>query len=202
MLACSGHKGLLGPPGLGILYIRSDLDVLPLMEGGTGSRSEEDLQPELCPDRFESGTGNLPAIAGLSAGIDFIGRTGLQAIRDHEVGLASVLEEELSKFPGLRLLRPEVRGTGAVSFTVDGLNPADVGHLLDEAFDIAVRTGPALRPPGPRKLWGPPPKGTVRASVGYAATRDEVEFFLESLGALLSTPRLVGVRFDAAAGCS
>ncbi|MCE5241840.1 MAG: cysteine desulfurase [Syntrophobacteraceae bacterium] len=184
MLACSGHKGLLGPPGLGILYIRDDLDVLPLMEGGTGNRSEEEEQPELCPERFESGTGNLPAVAGLSAGLDFITRTGLDAIRRHELDLAARLEKGLAKIPGLKLFRPEERGTGTVSFAVEGLNPADVGHLLDEAFDIAVRTGLHCAPLAHETL-GTLPEGTVRASVGYATTPDEVEFLVESLRNLL-----------------
>lgn len=184
MLACSAHKGLLAPPGLGILYIRDDLDVLPLMEGGTGNRSEEEEQPELCPERFESGTGNLPAVAGLAAGLDFITRTGLDAIRKHELDLAAQMEKGLAKLPGLKLFRPEERGTGAVSFAVEGLNPADVGHLLDEAFDIAVRTGLHCAPLAHGTL-GTLPEGTVRASVGYATTPDEVEFLVESVRSLL-----------------
>ena len=188
MLACSGHKSLLGPPGLGVLYIRKDLEVLPLMEGGTGSRSEEDIQPEVCPDRFESGTGNLPAVAGLSAGVDFIRKTGLEAIRAHELELASLLEKGLVEIPGVRVCIPEVRGTGAVSFTVEGLNPADAGNLLDEGFDIAVRTGLHCAPLAHETL-GTLPEGTVRASVGYANTREDVEYLLESLRVLLSHRR-------------
>src|SRR5208283_138519 len=76
MLACSGHKALLGPAGVGILYVRPDLEVLPLMEGGTGTHSEELEQPEFCPDRYESGTPNLPGLAGLSEGISYVLETG------------------------------------------------------------------------------------------------------------------------------
>ena len=82
MVACSGHKALLGPAGVGILYVRPDLEILPLMEGGTGSRSEELEQPDFCPDRYESGTPNLPGLSGLAEGIDFILRTGM----DHHTG--------------------------------------------------------------------------------------------------------------------
>jgi cysteine desulfurase/selenocysteine lyase len=185
MLACSGHKALLGPPGVGILYVRPDLDVLPLMEGGTGSRSEDFLQPEYCPDRYESGTPNLPGIAGLSAGIDFILEQGMHSLRTHELDLGSMLERELSSLPGVRVYHPEVRGTGAVSFTVDGLNPNDIGSLLDEGFGIAVRTGLHCAPLAHQTL-GTFPEGTVRVSPGYSTTADDVEYFLQSLRSLLA----------------
>jgi cysteine desulfurase/selenocysteine lyase len=185
MFACSGHKALLGPPGVGILYVRPDLDVLPLMEGGTGSRSEDLQQPDLCPDRYESGTPNLPAIAGLSAGIEFIMKEGISSIREHELELASVLERELSRIPGVKVYSPEVRGAGIVSFTVDGMNPGDVGHLLDEGFDIAVRTGLHCAPLAHQTL-GTFPEGTVRVSPGFSTTMDDIEYFLRSLDLLLS----------------
>ncbi|MFP5211984.1 MAG: aminotransferase class V-fold PLP-dependent enzyme [Acidobacteriota bacterium] len=188
MLACSGHKGLLGPPGVGILHIREDLDVLPLIEGGTGSRSEYELQPEECPDRYESGTPNLPGIAGLRAGVEFLLDWTVEAIRDHELHLASILETELSGMTGVRVLVPEIRGTGTVSFTVDGMNPSDIGHLLDEMFDISVRTGLHCAPLAHRTL-GTFPEGTVRVSPGYSTTFEEVEHFLISLRLLLSRRR-------------
>lgn len=188
MLACSAHKALLGPPGVGVLYIRSDLDVQPLMEGGTGSRSEEAIQPEYCPDRYESGTPNLPGIAGLVAGIDYILDTGLEAIRDHELRLAFHLEEELGKLPGITVVSPEVRGTGTVSFTMTGLNPADAGHLLDEGFDIAVRTGLHCAPLAHR-TFGTFPEGTVRVSPGYATTAADVEHFVGAMRDLTSRRR-------------
>lgn len=188
MLACSGHKGLLGPPGVGILYLRSDLDVLPLLEGGTGSRSEDAFQPEYCPDRYESGTPNLPGIAGLAAGIDFILEKGMEAIREHELGLASVLEQRLAQLPGVTVYSPEDRGTGTVSFTIDGLNPGDVGYLLDEGFDIAVRTGLHCAPLAHQTL-GSFPEGTVRVSPGYSTTMEDLEYFLESLRILLAQRR-------------
>jgi cysteine desulfurase family protein len=184
MLACSGHKALLGPPGLGILYLRPDLDVFPLIEGGTGSRSEETLQPEYCPDRYESGTPNLPGIAGLAAGLDFISQKGLDRIRRHELHLASVLEQRLAELPGVRVFSPEIRGTGTVSFTIRGLNPADAGYLLDEGFDIAVRTGLHCAPLAHQTL-GSFPEGAIRVSPGYSTTIEEIEFFLQSLETLL-----------------
>ncbi len=190
MVACSGHKALLGPPGIGILTLRPDLDVLPLMEGGTGSRSEEVLQPEFCPDRYESGTPNLPGIAGVSAGIEFILKQGMDCLREHELALGSMLEQELSDLPGVRVYRPEMRGTATVSFTIDELNPSDIGSLLDEGFDIAVRTGLHCAPLAHETL-GTFPEGTVRVSPGYSTSTEDIEYFLRSLRSLLSRRRKV-----------
>jgi len=188
MLACSGHKSLLGPPGVGILYLRPDLDVVPLIEGGTGSLSEEDWQPDNCPDRYESGTQNLPAIAGLAAGIEFIREKGMSNISAHELSLASMLEQGLKEFPGINLFEPGVRGTSAVSFTLERLNPADLGFLLDQGFDIAVRSGLHCAPMAHRTL-GSFPEGTVRVSPGFFTVKDEIEKFLSSMESLISKRR-------------
>jgi len=185
MLACSGHKGLFGPPGVGVLYIRPDLDVAPLLEGGTGSRSEEENQPDFRPDRYECGTLNLPGIAGLEAGVEFIEKVGLDAIRNHELELAKRIETGLEALPGVRILRPDERGTGVVSFTVADLNVGDLGHLLDAGFDIAVRTGLHCAPLA-HKTLGTFPEGTVRVSPGFFTATEDIEAFLEALGALLS----------------
>lgn len=185
MIACSGHKALLGPPGVGILYVRPDLDVLPLMEGGTGSRSEEPEQPESCPDRYESGTPNLPGLAGLSAGLDYVLQTGMDRILDHETALAFLLENELSGISGIKVLKPGKRGSGTVSFIVEGMNPSDVGFILDQAFDIAVRTGLHCAPLAHQTL-GTFPEGTVRVSPGFSTTVPEIEYFLDSMKHILS----------------
>ena len=185
MLACSGHKGLFGPPGVGVLYIRPDLDVAPLLEGGTGSRSEEESQPDFRPDRYECGTLNLPGIAGLAAGVEFIEKVGLDAIRNHELELAKRIETGLETLPGVRILRPGERGTGVVSFTVADLNAGDLGHLLDAGFDIAVRTGLHCAPLA-HKTLGTFPEGTVRVSPGFFTATEDIEAFLDALGALLS----------------
>jgi cysteine desulfurase / selenocysteine lyase len=173
--------------------VRPDLDVLPLMEGGTGSRSEDVMQPEDCPDRYESGTPNLSGIAGLAAGIGFILKRGMDAIREHELTLGTMLERELEGLPDLRVCRPEVRGTGTVSFVIDGLNPNDVGALLDEGFDIAVRTGLHCAPLAHRTL-GTFPEGTVRVSPGYSTTVDDIDYFLRSLRSLLAHRRMASGR--------
>jgi cysteine desulfurase family protein len=185
MLASSGHKALLGPPGTGILYIRPGLDVLPLMEGGTGSRSERLEQPESSPDRYESGTPNLPGLAGLREGIGFILETGMNRIRNHEIGLAHHIETELSQIPGVRVFEPEKRGSGTVSFVVEGMNPGDTGSILDQAFDIAVRTGLHCAPLAHQTI-GAFPEGTVRVSPGFSTNAEDVEYFLQGLRWIVS----------------
>ncbi len=185
MLACSGHKALLGPPGVGILYVRPDLDVLPLMEGGTGSRSEDDHQPGFVPDRYESGTLNLPGIAGLAAGIDFIVDKGPATLCEHELELAGILEDGLAAMSGVKLCRPRKRGTGAVSFNVNGLNPHDLAHMLDEAFDIAVRPGLHCAPLA-HKTFGTFPEGTVRVSPGFSNSHEDMDYFLKSFQDIIS----------------
>ena len=185
MLACSGHKALLGPAGVGILYVRPDLEVLPLMEGGTGSRSEDLSHPDACPDRFESGTGNLPGIAGLAAGIEFIREKGQNNILAHELHLAAVLETALAELPGVDVLKPHDRGTGVVSFRIRHMNPSDIGFILDEGYDIAVRTGLHCAPLA-HQLLGTFPEGTVRVSPGFATTEDDIHRFLQALSSIVS----------------
>jgi cysteine desulfurase family protein len=185
MLACSGHKALLGPAGVGILYVRPDLKVVPLIEGGTGSQSEDLSHPETCPDRFESGTANLPGIAGLAAGIGFIREEGQDAILAHELHLAAILENGLAELPGVRVLRPINRGTGVVSFRVSHMNPSDIGFILDEGFAIAVRTGLHCAPLA-HQVLGTFPEGTVRVSPGYATTEADIDLFLDAVRSIVS----------------
>ncbi|OIP98728.1 MAG: hypothetical protein AUK55_02790 [Syntrophobacteraceae bacterium CG2_30_61_12] len=188
MVACAGHKGLLGPPGTGLLFLRPDLDLQPLLEGGTGSRSEQFLQPLLAPDRYESGTPNLPGIAGLGAGIDFILATGRDRILTHELRLAERLASGLEEIPAVQVIQPPVRGTGAVSFRVEGMNPGDLGRLLDEGFDIAVRTGLHCAPLAHRAL-GTLPEGTVRVSPGFFSTDEAIDELLRAVRMLIGKRR-------------
>jgi selenocysteine lyase/cysteine desulfurase len=155
------------------------------MEGGTGSRSEDLSHPDACPDRFESGTGNLPGIAGLAAGIEFIREKGQNRILAHELHLAAVLETALAELPGVDVLNPYHRGTGVVSFRISHMNPSDIGFILDEGFDIAVRTGLHCAPLA-HQLLGTFPEGTVRVSPGYATTEDDIHRFLQALSSIVS----------------
>jgi len=186
----TGHKGLFGPQGTGGIVWDPEFAkrCSPFIEGGTGSLSEHFLQPEFCPDRYESGTPNLPGIAGLAAGIEFLLERGVDAIRDHELRLARILEQELAALPGVTVYLPEVRGTGVVSFAVEGLTAEDIGAVLDEGFDIAVRTGLHCAPLAHQTL-GTMPHGTVRISPGFSTTVEDLDYFLQALRSLLSRRR-------------
>ncbi len=183
MLACSGHKGLLGPPGVGLLYLRPDVEVEPLIDGGTGSRSEEWVQPRHMPDCFESGTPNVPGIAGVCAGLEHLASIGGDAVGARELDLARYAAENLEGIPGVRVYRPAVRGGNAVSFTVKGMSPVDVAMILT-ASGIAVRAGLHCAPWAHQTL-GTYPEGTVRLSPGWCTTQADVDAALRAVDALI-----------------
>ncbi|ROR01666.1 cysteine desulfurase family protein [Desulfosoma caldarium] len=187
MLACSGHKGLLGPSGIGVLYIRSDLQVEPLIEGGTGSHSEQWVQPREMPEAMESGTPNIPGIAGLQAGLECVSAMGLETLQRHELGLADDVAQRLQGIKGVQVYRPSVRGGNAVSFTVEGMAPHDVAAILAEA-GIAVRAGLHCAPWAHETL-GTYPTGTVRVSPGWCTTREDLDAFTEIVDAMLTRRR-------------
>jgi len=182
LLAASGHKGLLGPQGTGFLYVREGVDLVPLIEGGTGSRSESDHQPDFYPDALESGTQNSVGIAGLSVSLSWILRRGVEAIRRKEVALVEELLAGLSRIPGVRVFGPgdPSRRASAVSFLVDGVDPAEVGRRLEREHGVLVRAGLHCSPNGHRTL-GTFPAGTVRVSPGPFTTRREIGRFLSGV---------------------
>jgi len=186
LLACPGHKGLLGPQGTGLLYVREGIELEPLIEGGTGSGSETLAQPPFLPDRYESGTLNTPGIVGLGAGIDYILETGLENIRKHEVELTSRLLEGLRTMKRVKLYGPSgaEERMPVVSFTVKGMDPARVAQELDDRFGIMTRVGLHCSPLA-HKTIGSFPQGTVRASMGCFNTGDEVDYLLRCLGELV-----------------
>jgi selenocysteine lyase/cysteine desulfurase len=155
--------------------------------GGTGGHSIADEQPETLPERFESGTMNTPGIAGLKAGVEFVRKTGVNAIRMKEVKLVTQLHEGLREIPGVVNYSPrseELRG-GVVSFTATGHDPAEIGFRLDSEFDIAVRVGLHCAPEAHRTI-GTFPGGTIRVSPGYFNTEQDIEMLLQALRTIIS----------------
>jgi len=182
LLAFSGHKGLFGPTGTGALYISERVDLDSLREGGTGSHSEREEQPSTLPYKFESGTPNTVGIAGLGAGLNFIFQEGMEIILAREQYLTSRLLEGLSQIPGVTIYGA---GDGAsqapvLSFTINSIEPGEVGAILDQAFDIKVRTGLHCAPVA-HKTLGTFPKGTIRLSPGYFNTIEEIDLTLEAI---------------------
>lgn len=139
-----GHKGLYGPMGIGFMIINTDTIPDSLYEGGTGSGSSELTQPLLLPDKFESGTLNLHAIAGLSAGVDFIKSRGISRLYHQELSLISYLYDNLRLIKGVNLYtnRPsEDSYVPLLSFNIDGYSSDEVASILNNKYSIAVRAG-------------------------------------------------------------
>jgi cysteine desulfurase family protein len=182
LLAFSAHKGPFGPPGLGILYISPRADPDTLREGGTGTSSESDVHPQTWPSKYEAGTLNSLGIAGLGSGLKFINSNGLSQIQQHNEGLLSLLKTGLIAIPGITLYLPGApyQQTSVISFNLGGYDPGEVGVVLDQAFDIKVRTGLHCAPQVHRAL-GTFPKGTVRLSPGFFNTEKDIQETLEAI---------------------
>jgi cysteine desulfurase/selenocysteine lyase len=176
LVALAGHKGLLGPTGVGALYVAEGLEPQPLVEGGTGTRSESDEQPETLPDRFESGTLNGPGLAGLEAALAWLEERGVATVRKSELALTEHLARELAAIPGVRVYGPPAGADRAavVSFTLADWDPQDLAPVLDERFDVQCRAGLHCAPWAHQSL-GTFPGGTVRFSPGPFTTEAEVE---------------------------
>lgn len=210
-LAFTGHKGMLGPQGTGGFYIREGLSVRPLKRGGTGSVSEEMEQPEFLPDALESGTQNNVGIAGLGAAVAFILEEGVGNIRKHEVALTAELLKRLYDAAGLTIYGPldaELQ-TATLSITFDSIMPMDddpgftgcgsinlawmeegmpvgeAGDRLDDEHDILVRVGLHCAPMA-HKTLGTYPDGTVRLSMGYFNTPEDVAFAADAIKKILN----------------
>jgi cysteine desulfurase family protein len=182
LLAFPGHKTLLGPPGTGGLYVGARVDPLPWREGGTGGDSASPTQPHDYPYWLEGGTPNTVGVAGLGAGLDWVVDRDPTRALEQERALAKRLVQALEGDDRFKLLgsRDPGRCTGIVSFTVEGLGTAEVGAILDESFEIAVRPGLHCAPYIHREL-GTFPDGAVRVSPGPFSTPDDMDRLIEAL---------------------
>lgn len=189
LLAFTGHKGLQGPPGIGGLVLGHGVDhrrMAPLLQGGTGSRSEQEIQPEFLPDKFESGTPNGVGIAGLGAGIDWVLERGVESIHEYEMTLLRGLIEGLGGLPGVRLHGPKDAShrTAVISFTVEGRQVSEIGLLLDEEAGVLCRVGLHCAPAAHRTI-GTFPEGTVRFAPGPLTTLDEIGAAISAVAKVL-----------------
>jgi cysteine desulfurase family protein len=176
----SGHKGLLGPTGTGGFYIRDGIKIKPLMRGGTGSRSDEEVQPDTLPDLFESGTRNITGYAGLSASVSYIRDEGVSTIREKESLLTRQLIDGLKNIDGITLLGPPSnrQRNSVVSIIHDRINISDLAEFLDEA-DIAQRMGLHCSPSAHKVLKTYDKGGTIRFSPGYFNKAEDIEKTIE-----------------------
>ena len=184
-IAMPGHKGLYGPQGTGVLLCGENIPVRTLLEGGTGSLSIQQEMPDFLPDRLEAGTHNMPGIAGLLAGVQFVKQRGMVNILDHERRLTLLAAEGIRMLPGAKVLAmPGLREqAGVLSFVPLKKDVEEVGTRLAEQ-GIAVRTGLHCAPFA-HKSAGTLDTGTVRVSFSDFNTRLEVYRLLAVLHDLL-----------------
>jgi cysteine desulfurase family protein len=182
LLAFPGHKSLLGPTGTGALYVGARAQVRAWREGGTGGDSSSETQPREFPYFLEGGTPNVLGVAGLAAGVKYVQEQGLSRIREHEVGLTDRLWRRLDEIGGFQVYgqRDSARRVGTLSIRSETLPAAELGGILDQAFDIAIRPGLHCAPYIHRSL-GTFPEGTVRVSPGAFNTEEEIDDLARAL---------------------
>lgn len=183
VLMFTGHKGLMGPQGVGGFYIKDGIELRQMKEGGTGSMSESLLQPTVLPDRYESGTPNTPGIAGLLAGLKFIKEVGMDTIRHHEEQLTKYFLQNIEKISGIIVYGHNNKNKSyapVVALNVVGKSSSEVSFLLDREYDIATRPGLHCAPLA-HKTLGTLDGGAVRFSFGYFNTKEEIDKVLDAL---------------------
>lgn len=176
---CPGHKGLLGPQGTGVLYIKEPDEVEPLFLGGgmVSSVTKESFKMEPSPAKFEAGTPNIPGVIGLGRAVEYAAELGVDSIQKHEFELAREAASRLDEIEGVDVYGPEKRA-GVVPFNVVGMNAHDVAMILDQTKGICVRSGYHCAMPGVSNLGV---NGTVRASFGLYNTEDELESLVKTV---------------------
>lgn len=182
-LCTAGHKGLYGPMGTGLLIINSEVIPESLTQGGTGSLSAQINQPEILPDKFESGTHNLLGIAGLNEGIKYVLNKTPQKIFDYEIKLAQNLYDGLRKIKNIELYTPkpdEKQLVPVISFNLKDTDSERTAQILNDRFNIAVRAGLHCAPLA-HKCFGTLEKGTVRAVISSFSTQNEVNYLVKSV---------------------
>ena len=183
-LCFTGHKGLLGPQGIGGIILTKEMaqTLTPLIAGGTGSFSHLETMPTHMPDAFEAGTLNLPGIIGLNEGLAYIESQGMENIHNHELALTQSFLEGLQSIDGINIVgKQNIQDrTAVVSITIDGMDPASIAYELESNYHIMTRVGLHCAPRAHQTLETYP-EGTVRFSFGYANTHKDVETALSAL---------------------
>jgi cysteine desulfurase / selenocysteine lyase len=184
IVAFTGHKSLLGPTGIGGLYVRDGIEIQHTRAGGTGVRSAHRMHLEDYPYRLEYGTGNVVGIAGLHAGLKWIEEKGMDPIHHHEMKLTRMLRDGLRELDGVILYCQEelTDHIGVISFNVDGMEALNVGTLLDGEYDIACRTGLHCAPLVHEQLGTAKIGGAVRIGIGPFNTEDHIRAAIDAIG--------------------
>jgi len=186
--AFTGHKGLLGPQGIGGIIIKKDFadEIEPLITGGTGSRSHEFEQPDILPDKFESGTLNIPAILGLKKAVEFISSIGISKIFKKEMELTATFLSSIQEINGVNAvgIKTAKNRVAVVSLDFPDRDNATIAASLDEHYGIMTRCGIHCAPAA-HKTLKTYPHGTVRFSFGYFNTIEDVEYSIRAIRELV-----------------
>ena len=186
-LSVPAHKGLMGPQGIGALLLRPDFakTIEPLVSGGTGSVSDSEDIPLYLPDRFEPGTPNLPGIYGWEAALEYLEGITVEAVAAHDRALTARLLGGLREIPGVVLVGSDTTAgrVGVFSLDFPGKDNAEIAARLEEGFGILTRCGLHCAPSAHRTL-GTFPRGTVRLSLGWFNTEDDIDRALQAIKAV------------------
>lgn len=199
LLAAPGHKGLLGPLGTGILYVRPGVEksLECIRQGGTGSASSSDEHPVSIPEKYEAGNHNTPGIVGLGAGVAYIEERGIESIREHAVQLTELLLNGLLLIPGVKIYGPQKSKAqiGVVGCTLSDLESPKVAKWLEEEFRVQVRPGFQCAALMHRSLGTIDHEGTVRLSIGPFNTENDIGVALDAVARIAKskTKRLATV---------
>ncbi len=194
LLALTGHKALLGPQGIGALWVRPGLEIEPLLTGGTGGDSLDLSMPAALPDRLEAGTLNAPGIVGLLAALEWLRAEGIATIHAREMTLKQRLHDALRSIDGVRVLTPPAPdGVPIVTFLADAVDPATLAARLDREYGVLSRPGLHCAP-GAHRLLGTARTGALRLSLGWASTERDVE---RAVAAVRGIVAAAGVAADA-----
>lgn len=177
-LAFTGHKDMLGLPGVGGICSKSVFDFKPLIQGGTGIHGEEYINPDIFPDAYESGTINMPAIWALKTAVDFLSENSVE-IRKKEYELMEHLISGLEALPNVYVIRPDVSRVSTICFNVIGKSSSDIVSFLDQ-YGICVRGGIHCAILAHETL-GTVQTGAIRVSLNYQNTHEEIDYFLETI---------------------
>ena len=184
VLAFTGHKGLLGPQGIGGFLVSEEVakQMEPLITGGTGSISDSEETPDFLPDKFEAGTMNLPAIFGLHASLSYLEKIGIETIQKKEQALTKLFLEGITSIQGISVIGHEdMENRGpVVSLQCDFMDEAELAFLLDNEYHVMTRVGMHCAP-NAHKVLGSFPRGTIRFSFGYELGEEEVKSVLKIL---------------------
>lgn len=190
-LAFTGHKSLFGPQGIGGFIIDESLNAVckPLILGGTGSLSHSIDQPSFLPDKFESGTLNMPGIVGLMEGIKFINKEGINSIYEENSFLRNSLINELSNMNDV-ILYEDVNNnhnhTSCISFNIDNIDTAELSFILDSDYGIKNRSGLHCAPLAHKSI-GSFPSGTVRLSLSYFNNKSDIDYTINSISKIINS---------------